>query len=126
MTRACSTCGRQYQPKRKDQRFCRTACRDRKLGARRRVRRGTTTQRGYGAPHRRERERWRPVVEAGDATCCRCHKRIPPDAAWHLDHDDNDRTRYRGVACATCNTRAGAIKGNTSRAPGYSMPPRIA
>jgi hypothetical protein len=33
-----------------------------------------------------------------------------------LDHDDHDRTRYRGLAHKLCNLRAGAIKGNRQRA----------
>lgn len=36
------------------------------------------------------------------------------EQALDLDHDD-DRRRYRGMAHASCNRRAGAIKGNKER-----------
>ena len=98
-----------------NQRFCSTPCRDLKLGARKRARRGSTSEAGYGAAHRRLRKQWAAVVAEGRATCTRCRKRIPPAAAWHLDHTD-DRTGYLGPACAHCNTSAGASKGNRERA----------
>jgi hypothetical protein len=63
----------------------------------------TATQRGYGAAHRKLREQWRPKVEAGLVNCARCGKRIAPNAAWDLGHDDHDRTKYRGPEHANCN-----------------------
>jgi hypothetical protein len=83
----------------------------------------TTTSRGYGGDHKAERERWRPVVEAGQAqcaavTCLEPSRDIAPDAAWDLDHNDA-RTGYRGPAHALCNRSAGGVaaaaKNNAAR-----------
>jgi hypothetical protein len=69
-------------------------------------RRGTTTQRGYGAAHQSLRERWRPAVEAGEVDCARCGKRIGPGEEWDLGHDDN-RAEYNGPEHAReCNRAA--------------------
>lgn len=75
---------------------------------------GSTTSRGYGHRHQQERRRWEAIVKAGKATCTRCGHPIPPDAPWDLDHSD-DRTRYLGVACRSCNRRAGVAKANRNR-----------
>lgn len=69
--------------------------------------RGTRQQRGYGKAHERERARWQANVEAGLVTCSRCSERILIGQAWHLDHDDHDRTKYRGPSHARCNVSAG-------------------
>jgi hypothetical protein len=84
------------------------------------VSRPTTTERGYGVEHQAERERWRPVVEAGEAVCSRCHSGIAPDVEWDLDHHD-DRSGWSGPAHATCNRAAGARKGNAQRALGAGV-----
>jgi hypothetical protein len=70
----------------------------------------TTGRRGYGAAHKAERERWRPMVEAGRAVCCRCGRPIRPWDVWHLDHTA-DRRGYAGPAHAWCNTSAGGRLG---------------
>lgn len=70
---------------------------------------GRTSERGYGADHKRARARWRPLVEAGQVDCWRCGRRIHPRAAWDLGHDDHDRGAYRGPEHAECNRRAGAL-----------------
>jgi hypothetical protein len=57
--------------------------------------RGTTTERGYDARHRQLREAWRPLVEAGDVDCARCHEPILPGDPWDLGHTD-DRTGWTG------------------------------
>lgn len=85
---------------------------------------GTTTQRGYGAEHQAERERWRPTVEAGQATChaTRCLERtraIAPDAEWHLGHNP-ERTRWTGPEHARCNTSEGGTRSRT----GGKRPPK--
>mgnify|MGYP006948434797 CR=1 FL=1 len=71
---------------------------------------GTTTIRGYGTAHQRERERWRPRVEAGLVDCGRCGERLRPDRPWDLGHDD-DRRQYRGPEHPSCNRKAGGANG---------------
>ena len=68
--------------------------------------RGTRQARGYGAPHDRLRAHYQRRMDAGETfTCWRpdCAHPINPQA-WHLGHDDHDRTKYRGPECIPCNT----------------------
>ena len=69
-------------------------------------RRATSTERGYGARHRALRAEVGKDVAAGRATCARCGRPIHPAADWHLDHHDEDRTRYIGPSHASCNVAA--------------------
>lgn len=71
----------------------------------------SSTARGYGAPHRALRAEWQRVVDAGAAECWRCGREVKPGDEWHLGHDDNDRTKYRGVECPKCNTEHGGRHG---------------
>lgn len=91
----------------------------------------TTRERGYGQKHRRERERLRPLVEAGTEVCTRCFVQIPPvgepcprcgrpvsrgnastgTCGWDVGHDDYDRDLYTGPEHACCNRKAGAKRG---------------
>lgn len=58
---------------------------------------GSTTARGYGAPHQQERARVkRDLVDKGLAYCWRCGGWIDPAMPWDLGHDDHDRSVYRG------------------------------
>lgn len=72
--------------------------------------RGSTAERGYGRAHKLQRERWRPLVEAGDASCWRCGNPIDPTQPWDLGHDDNDRTKYKGPEHPLCNRRTSGRK----------------
>lgn len=72
--------------------------------------RGTSTQRGYGTAHINARKAMAQQVETGNVRCARCGQPILPGAAWHLDHDDNDRTKYLGASCARCNLSAAGKK----------------
>lgn len=67
-------------------------------------RRGTSTERGYGARHKRERARVRALVEAGQAYCSYCGRWIEPGSAWHLGHDHLNGG-YDGPQHASCNVR---------------------
>ena len=78
---------------------------------------GTTTQRGYGAPHAAERERRLLRYRPGDL-CAHCRRPITwplpltPHARWriHLPHNA-DRTGYLpGLAHAACNLRDGQAR----------------
>lgn len=84
----------------------------------------TTGDRGYGTDHEAERERWRPIVEAGGVTCAQgvClepSRAIPPGSAWDLGHNE-DRTAWIGPVHVRCNRSAGgrnaAAKTNAARA----------
>jgi hypothetical protein len=82
-----------------------------------RPKRGTAEQRGYGADHQGERARLDPIVQAGEAFCCRCGGRIAPGSEWHLDHKPN-RQGWLGPAHAVCNLRAS----NGGRRAGWAPP----
>jgi hypothetical protein len=76
---------------------------------------GSTTDRGYGAAHQKERARLRPIVNAGQAFCAQpiCvmpNRWIQPGSKWALGHTD-DRGSYLGPTHHVCNQRDGAIKG---------------
>lgn len=70
---------------------------------------------GYGARHRRIRWQWAPLVATGTVVCWRCDDLIPAGAAWHLGHDDDDRTRYRGPEHAACNLSGASAKAHRLR-----------
>lgn len=76
------------------------------------AKRGSATARGYGRRHVAERNRWRPIVEAGGATCWRCGRPIDPSEPWDLGHDDNDRSKYKGPEHPLCNRRTSGRKTN--------------
>lgn len=73
----------------------------------------------YGHEHRQERQRWKPIVDAGLAICQRpicLHptRRIHPGEPWDLGHTD-DRTGYTGPEHRRCNRAAGARTANAQR-----------
>jgi hypothetical protein len=74
--------------------------------------RGTRAEQGYGAEHRRERRAWQQRIDAGEVVCCwRCGERIV--GAFHLGHDDYDRSITHGPECALCNlSAAGKMSGH--------------
>lgn len=74
--------------------------------------RGTRQERGYGAEHERTRAALLP--DAYGQICIHCDERMWPYQDLHLDHTE-DRTAYRGIVHAACNTRDGAQRGNAYR-----------
>ncbi len=76
----------------------------------------------YRYAHQQERERWRPIVAAGDAYCaeplCLMKSRwIPPwtpSRLWHVCHDPSG-TRVIGVGHRRCNLAEAARRGNRTR-----------
>lgn len=128
-TRRCC-CQRVFVVRVHNQRFCSSTCRERILGARKR---GGGRQ-DYGHQHKKTREDWKPVIQAGDGWChapvCKHPTRwIPPDlpdqpTGWHLDH--NPHGGYRGPAHKGCNLSDGAVRGNQMRGRYTSSTPRIA
>jgi hypothetical protein len=71
---------------------------------------GSRQQRGYNREHELERERWAPLVDAGQVACARCGQPIGPGTPWDLGHTD-DRTAWTGPEHAGCNRAAGARNG---------------
>jgi len=70
------------------------------------ARRGNTTARGYGAKHQALRSSLKADVESGRVVCARCHWPILIGEPWHLDHDDDDRSKYIGPSHVACNLSA--------------------
>jgi hypothetical protein len=69
---------------------------------------GSTTQRGYGHRHVKERRRVAKLIKEGGQVCSRCGGLLPPDILskdWALDHTE-DRTGYLGPAHKDCNIKA--------------------
>ncbi len=95
-------------------------------------RRGTSTERGYDADHRRLREQLEPIVAAGQAICWRCGNRIQPGTPWDLGHSDTDRRVTRGPEHAACNRatsqhrREREWRTSSDRAVRTAKPPALA
>lgn len=75
-----------------------------------RTTRATPASRGYGAAHKAERRRWKPIVDAGRAVCVRCSQPIAAGSPWDLGHSD-DRASWTGPEHASCNRAAGGRNG---------------
>ena len=76
-----------------------------------------TSERGYGPEHQRERARWQPIVDAGQAMChaARCLKptrHIQPGEPWDLGHTP-DRTAWTGPEHMRCNRVDGGKRAAT-------------
>jgi hypothetical protein len=87
---------------------------------------GTTTERGYGVAHARERRRWAPFVARGEVECAepRClevedgrPRTIAPEAPWDLAHDRDNPSLYLGPAHMRCNRAEGARFVNSRTMP---------
>lgn len=73
--------------------------------------------------YRAEKERLRPIVEAGEAECAEAiclveqdggTRWIPPGSSWHLAHDRGD-VGFLGPAHGRCNDSEGGKRGNEAR-----------
>lgn len=81
----------------------------------------------YTWSFRKERERWRPVVDAGDAYCaetvCKMPDRwIAPGSKWDLCHDPSGE-QVIGPGHAKCNRSEAAVRGNRMRSASAAPPP---
>lgn len=114
----CPSCKRRFQTTHRTRRYCSPNCREvhgkatsnwqrrpNDAAAKERARTYST------AEHKRLRAHYKRLVANGSEYCWRCSRRIDPRSAWHLGHDDNDRTLYRGAEHAQCNIRAAARSG---------------
>jgi hypothetical protein len=72
-----------------------------------------TTAAGYGNSHQKLRRQLLP--QAYGKPCSRCGLPMLPGQALHLDHDDHDRSKYRGFSHAACNLKAAARKGRAQQ-----------
>ncbi len=80
--------------------------------------RGSASTRGYGRLHQSIRAEYQGRMDRGELfECWRCGIELDP-SAWHLGHDDGDRSRYQGPECIPCNT---ATAGRLPR--GQTVPP---
>jgi hypothetical protein len=70
--------------------------------------------RGYGYEHQKKRRAALATLKPG-TPCPRCGQEMYPDQKLHFDHADDDRNYYLGLSHASCNLRAGAIRGNRLR-----------
>ena len=69
--------------------------------------RGTTTERGYGGPHKELREQWATRINSGELVICAhpdCGKQILPGQEWDLGHNP-DRTHSGPEHRACTSTR---------------------
>jgi hypothetical protein len=71
----------------------------------------------YGAAHRELRAA--TVDQAAGQPCARCGQPMVVGQLVHLDHADDDPSRYLGYSHASCNASAGASRGNQLRAAAY-------
>lgn len=82
----------------------------------------STTSRGYGANHQREKARWTALLQHDGPVRCACVRLdcsrhqgqcatvISHDDRWDLGHTD-DRTGWTGPECIPCNRGAGGRNG---------------
>lgn len=85
----CALCGRRFQPRSNNQRFC---CPAHTYAAK-----IATNRTRYGRDHRKLRAALKGHVEAGLDFCGRCGERIEKGEPWDLDHRD-DGSGYLGAS----------------------------
>jgi hypothetical protein len=98
----CEYCKKEFEPRRKDQIYCRKKCRSR------------ASEKRTGALTRR---RWKrqgihlsieefETMEANQGGCCQICRTKPVGESLRVDHDHSDGT-IRGLLCHKCNTALG-------------------
>ncbi len=70
---------------------------------------GTTGERGYGYAHQRAR-RQALAAMVDEQPCVRCGEPMYHWQLLDLDHADDDRSVYLGLAHRGCNRSAGAVR----------------
>lgn len=115
--RTCPSCGRTFNPKNGQHRYCSTVCRER---GRARVR-VLAAPAKYGAVHQRLRRALAREVAQGDVCCVRCGLPIGEHEPWDLDHAD-DGNGYRGAAHRACNRQTSTHR--AAAAVDYENDPR--
>lgn len=76
----------------------------------------------HGADHAKARKLWAAQHQPTDL-CYRCRKPLGLMGPWlHLDHDDHDKSVYRGFSHKACNLRAAGQLGR-ARQRGRGQPP---
>lgn len=104
--RNCAVCGRPFQPKSWNAKFCP-------------LHRGSPDPTGrYGWQHQKRRASWASRVASGEVSCARCGWPIQPGERWDLDHAD-DGDGYLGPSHVRCNR---ATAGGARRGRGNSRP----
>jgi hypothetical protein len=111
--KVCEFCGKQFQPRSPNQKFCKPE--HRFAAAAKRDPTNIAGRLRYGRTHRQLRAQLRGLVESGRARCSRCGEPILSGERWDLDHSDDGRG-YRGPSHADCNRR-------TSTAESYEDDP---
>jgi hypothetical protein len=76
---------------------------------------GSTTQRGYGNPHQRERKRRISTYQPGDVCAIGGERMFLPPAYLDLAHDHVNGGYLPGLACRRHNRGEGATRGNRMR-----------
>jgi len=90
--------------------------------------RASTTDRGYGNEHQRERRKWQARLNGGRVVQCTCHgsckrhsgqcevmiDRETPSDQWDLAHNEGQQG-YAGPWCRSCNRADGAVRSNAPK-----------
>ena len=76
--------------------------------------RGSSTARGYDAPHRHLRRAWEARLATGEThTCAKCGQPVTAADQWDLGHTDN-RQSWTGPEHRSCNRQDGQHKATAS------------
>lgn len=85
--------------------------------------RGSREQRGYDHRHRQLRDLYKPIVQAGRATCWRCGQPITAGSAWDLGHQP-DRSLPAKPEHQRCNRATNTGGRSTIATTGLTIHPQ--